>query len=58
MKLNNRDTQYGTIDSFLLNNLTNNFYTDVTNASRTFLIDLKELKYDNDLLKLFELNEE
>jgi len=56
--LNNRDTQYGTIDSFLLNNLTNNFYTDVTNASRTFLMDLKELKYDNDLLKLFELNEE
>lgn len=48
----------GTVDSFLIWHLTGgkNFVTDVTNASRTQLMDLKTLKWDNELLKTFKVN--
>lgn len=34
---------FGTIDCWIIWNLTGNHYTDVTNASRTNLMDLKTL---------------
>jgi glycerol kinase len=46
---------FGTIDSFLLWRLTGGrlHATDVTNASRTMLFDLRRLAWDNDLLHAF-----
>jgi glycerol kinase len=45
----------GTIDSWLLWNLTGGAVhaTDVTNASRTLLMDLESLQWDDDLMALF-----
>jgi len=45
----------GTIDSWLVWKLTGGAVhaTDVTNASRTMLLDLKKLEWDEDLLTLF-----
>ncbi|KRO53363.1 MAG: glycerol kinase, partial [Actinobacteria bacterium BACL2 MAG-120820-bin50] len=50
----------GTIDSWLLWNLTGGVnggvhYTDVTNASRTLLMDLESLDWDSELLEIFEI---
>ena len=47
----------GTIDSWLLYNITKekNHLTDVTNASRTFLMNLESLDWDNNILKEFNL---
>lgn len=49
---------FSTIDSFLLYKLTNgdSFKTDVTNASRTLLMELRSLSWDNKLLKFFSLD--
>ena len=41
----NNDLCFGTIDSWLLFKLTGNHVTDVTNASRTLLMDLKTLQW-------------
>ena len=38
------DVCFGTIDSWIVYNLTGNFYTDVTNASRTLMYDLSVLE--------------
>ena len=48
---------FGTIDSFLLWRLTKgqSHLTDVTNASRTLLFNIKSLQWDNDLLTLFDI---
>jgi glycerol kinase len=48
---------FGTIDSWLIWNLTGGAVhaTDVTNASRTMLFDLKSLAWDDDLLTLFDV---
>ena len=43
----------GTIDSWLVYNLTGTHVTDVTNASRTMLYDIHELAWDDDLLAEF-----
>jgi len=50
---------FGTIDTFLIWKLTEgkNFFTDVTNASRTSLFSIKECKYDEDLLRIFDLKD-
>jgi glycerol kinase len=40
---------FGTIDSWLAFNLTGQHVTDVTNASRTMLMDLRTLAWDDDL---------
>ncbi len=47
----------GTIDSWLIYNLTGGAVhaTDVTNASRTMLLDLETLEWDDELLKLFDV---
>ena len=48
---------FGTIDSWLLWNLTNGkvHATDVTNASRTMLFNIHTLDWDDDLLKIFDI---
>lgn len=54
---------FGTVDSWLIYKLNggpkNNVHvTDTTNASRTMFIDLKTLKYDDELLSFFEIDTE
>src|SRR5579863_1521643 len=44
------DILFGTIDAWLIWKLTGRHATDVTNASRTMLMDLKTLDWDDDLL--------
>lgn len=46
---------FGTIDAFLLSRLTGGevFATDVSNASRTLLMDLKKAEWDEELLEIF-----
>lgn len=46
----------GTLDSWLMWNLTKEFVTDVTNASRTQLMNLETLNWDPMLLKTFSVN--
>jgi glycerol kinase len=47
----------GTIDSWLIYNLTGTHVTDVTNASRTMLYDIRELEWDDELLAEFGVPE-
>jgi glycerol kinase len=54
------DVLFGTIDSFLVWNLTGGsqggvHVTDVTNASRTQLMNLRTLQWDDELLGLFDI---
>ena len=49
---------FGTVDAWILFNLTGEFATDVTNASRTQLMDLETLDWDDELLKIFEIRRE
>jgi glycerol kinase len=46
---------FGNIDSWLLWNLTGQHKTDVTNASRTMLMNLQTLDWDKELLRIFEI---
>jgi len=48
---------FGTIDSFLVSRLTGGraHVTDVSNSSRTLLMDLRRLEWDDDLLELFSV---
>jgi glycerol kinase len=47
----------GTIDSWLIYNLTGNHITDVSNASRTMLYNIHDLEWDEDLLEEFGVPE-
>jgi len=51
---------FGTMDSFLTFKLTGgkSFVTDLANASRTMLCNIKTGKWDSDLLALFNIQEE
>ena len=57
-KIKNDQICAGTIDSWIIWNLTNGetFATDVTNASRTNLYNIKSLEWDEDLLQIFKIN--
>lgn len=62
-KAENGELLFGTTDSWLLWNLTGGVEggvhkTDVTNASRTLLMDLKTLDWDEELLKTFNIPRE
>ncbi len=48
----NRSALFGTIDTWLINRLTNrqSYATDYTNASRTLLFNLEKRDWDNDIL--------
>ncbi len=45
----------GTIDTWLIYNLTGNHITDVTNASRTMLYNIWDMEWDEDLLAEFDV---
>jgi glycerol kinase len=46
---------FGTIDSWLIFNMTGLHLTDATNASRTLLMNLATLDWDDDILRLFDI---
>jgi len=54
---NDGKLMFGTIDSYLIYKLTKEkeHYTDVTNASRTMLFNINDMKWDKDLLDLFDI---
>jgi len=47
----------GTIDTWLIYNLTGNHITDVSNASRTMLYNIEDLAWDHELLEEFDVPE-
>ncbi|MFA9217010.1 MAG: glycerol kinase GlpK [Sphingomonadaceae bacterium] len=49
---------FGTIDSWLAFKLTGRHVTDVSNASRTMLFNIHLMRWDQDLLELFDIPEE
>ena len=51
------EATFGTIDTWLIWNLTGKHVTDYTNASRTMLMDLKRLEWDDELLEIFKIPE-
>jgi glycerol kinase len=59
-QLKSKNLLAGTIDTFLLWRLTGGaaFRTDVSNASRTMLMNIKTGKWDKELLKIFSVPEE
>ncbi len=56
-KAENGELAFGTVDSWLIWNLTNGaaHLTDVTNASRTMLFNIHTLEWDEELLTLFNI---
>lgn len=55
--LNRDDLLFGTVDSWLVYNLTGGkvHKTDVTNASRTSLMNIHTLDWDDELLEIFDI---
>src|SRR5512146_1723419 len=51
----NGELLFGNIDTWLLWNLTGEHVTDVTNASRTLLMDINRLDWDDDILRLLDI---
>jgi len=49
---------FGTIDSWLVYKLTGRHVTDVSNASRTMLFNIHLMRWDQDLLDLFDIPEQ
>lgn len=58
--LKNGELLIGTVDTWLIWNFTKGkkHVTDVSNASRTFLFDIKTLQWDAELLSFFDLPQE
>jgi len=56
--LKQKRLRLGTSDAFFLDRLTGTFATDVTTASRTSLMSLSAMQWDNDLLALFSVPRE
>ncbi len=56
-KAENGRIRFGTIDSFLVNRLTNGdvHVTDVSNASRTMLMNLRSCQWDDELTSLMDI---
>ena len=57
-KLKKGSALFGTIDTYLIYNLTNqkSYTTDFTNASRTLFFNINSLQWSKELLKIFNLN--
>ncbi|KAM3137955.1 hypothetical protein pb186bvf_009850 [Paramecium bursaria] len=55
IKNNLENIYFGTIDSWIIWNLTGQFLTDVTNASRTNLLNLQTLDWDDEILDIFNI---
>ncbi|MBU0926485.1 MAG: glycerol kinase GlpK [Spirochaetes bacterium] len=49
------DLMFGTVDSWLIYNLTGKHVTDATNASRTLLFNIHEGRWDQDILKMLKI---
>lgn len=56
-KAKNGELLFGTVDTWLIYNLTGGkvHATDYTNASRTMLFNIHDLKWDEELLELFDI---
>jgi len=54
-KAENGDLLFGTIDTWLIWNLIGEHITDVTNASRTMLMNLSTLDWDNEILDVLDI---
>ena len=56
-KINKNEALFGTVDSYLVWKLTNGkvHITDMSNASRTMLFNIKDKKWDDELLDLFNI---
>jgi glycerol kinase len=52
------DLLMGTIDTWVIYNLTGNHITDVSNASRTMLYNINDLDWDDELLEEFNVPKE
>ena len=52
------DLCFGTIDSWLIYKFTGTYVTDVTNASRTLLMDLSTLQWIDEVLDVLDIPEE
>jgi glycerol kinase len=46
---------FGNMDSWIIWNMTGTHLTDVTNASRTLLMDLKSLNWDEEILQILDI---
>ncbi len=57
--IKNKRLRFGTVDAWILYKLTGqkSFCTDTSNASRTMLFNIKEEKYDKELLEIFGVEE-
>lgn len=51
------ELRFGTIDTWLIDRLTGAHVTDVTNASRTMLFDIRHEQWDRELLAEFDIPE-
>ena len=49
---------FGTVDSWLVYKLTGQHVTDVSNAARTMLFNIHLMRWDHDLLQLFDIPEQ
>jgi glycerol kinase len=54
-KAENGELLFGNIDTWIIWNLTERHITDVTNASRTLLMNLNSLEWDEEILKILEI---
>ncbi|HET9906797.1 MAG TPA: glycerol kinase GlpK, partial [Anaerolineales bacterium] len=54
-KAENEELLFGNIDTWLIWNLTGAHITDVTNASRTLLMNLSTLDWDDEILKALDI---
>ncbi len=53
----NKELCFGTIDSWILFNLTGNHFTDPSNASRTLFYNIHNNEWDKELLEILEIPE-
>ncbi len=49
------EVRFGTMDSWVMWNLTGEHVTDVTNASRTMFMDLETLGWDEEIVEIFDI---
>jgi glycerol kinase len=57
-KAQNGELLFGTIDTWLIWNLTGQHITDVTNASRTMMMNINTLDWDEEILDILEIPRE
>ncbi|WP_434531513.1 FGGY family carbohydrate kinase (plasmid) [Haloarcula sp. NS06] len=58
VRTNPEGIHFGTVDSWLLYNLTGTHATDVTNAAQTMLFDIENRGWDEELLSIFDVPRE